>query len=50
MSAAIRRAIEKIRKRHPTLAKHLEDSIEFGSTVLYKGDPNARWETEGSIT
>jgi len=48
VSAAIRRAIEKIGAKHQKLGRHLADSIEYGHSVLYKGDPSERWATEGS--
>jgi hypothetical protein len=47
VSAAIHRAIGKIRERHPALAMHLDDSIERGNSVFYRSDPNDRWATEG---
>ncbi len=50
VSAAIRRAITAISKRHASLGRHLTDSIEYGQSILYKGDPKDRWATEGGST
>jgi hypothetical protein len=43
VSRAIREAIEKIRKDHPTLADHLDESIHTGGSCYYLSD-GIEWE------
>ena len=44
---AIRRSLKKIRKVHPELATHLEDSIRTGTLLAYLPAEVPEWQFEG---
>ena len=43
VTRAIRAAIERIAEHGPALARHLEKTIETGSTCSYAADPATSW-------